>query len=174
MFKETHGNLGRGWSVRKGKACCFVWLVRKLFSAEPPTVSQLALQWLSWKSHKLARIIRNQFNSTEKRLGDRHLTVDGWDGETRTVYQFHGCYWHGHTCRLTEKYCGQEHPIKKVPFESLWLETKANEHYIESLDEVDRLVVMTECRWKDKVRTNAEIRQFVDSRFKRKLDGRNY
>ena len=61
-----------------------------------------------------------------------------------------------------------------MPFESLWLETKANEHYIESLDEVERLVVMTECRWKDKVRTNAEIRQFVDSRFKRKLDGRNY
>ena len=61
-----------------------------------------------------------------------------------------------------------------MPFESLWLGTKANEHYIESLDEVDCLVVMTECQWKDKVRTNAEITQFVDSRFKRKLHGRNY
>jgi G:T-mismatch repair DNA endonuclease (very short patch repair protein) len=27
----------------------------------------------------------------------RPFTVDGYDESTRTVYQFHGCYWHG--CR---------------------------------------------------------------------------
>ena len=24
--------------------------------------------------------------------------VDGYELETTTVYQFHGCHWHGHTC----------------------------------------------------------------------------
>ena len=24
--------------------------------------------------------------------------VDGYELETNTVYQFHGCHWHGHTC----------------------------------------------------------------------------
>ena len=24
--------------------------------------------------------------------------VDGFEPETNTVYQFHGCHWHGHTC----------------------------------------------------------------------------
>ena len=24
--------------------------------------------------------------------------VDGYKLETNTVYQFHGCHWHGHTC----------------------------------------------------------------------------
>ena len=24
--------------------------------------------------------------------------VDGYKPETNTVYQFHGCHWHGHTC----------------------------------------------------------------------------
>ena len=24
--------------------------------------------------------------------------VDGYEPETNTVYQFHGCQWHGHTC----------------------------------------------------------------------------
>ena len=24
--------------------------------------------------------------------------VDGYERETKTVYQFHGCHWHGHTC----------------------------------------------------------------------------
>ena len=24
--------------------------------------------------------------------------VDGYEPETNTLYQFHGCHWHGHTC----------------------------------------------------------------------------
>ena len=24
--------------------------------------------------------------------------VDGYEPETNTVYQFHRCHWHGHTC----------------------------------------------------------------------------
>ena len=24
--------------------------------------------------------------------------VDGYEPEANTVYQFHGCHWHGHTC----------------------------------------------------------------------------
>ena len=27
-----------------------------------------------------------------------HFLVDGYEPETNTVYQFHGCHWHGHTC----------------------------------------------------------------------------
>ena len=26
------------------------------------------------------------------------LLVDGYESETNTVCQFHGCHWHGHTC----------------------------------------------------------------------------
>ena len=30
--------------------------------------------------------------------------VDGYEPETNTVYQFHGCHWHGHTClRIVQK-----------------------------------------------------------------------
>ena len=27
-----------------------------------------------------------------------HLLVDKYELETDTMYQFHGCQWHGHTC----------------------------------------------------------------------------
>ena len=27
-----------------------------------------------------------------------YFLVDGYEPETNTVYQFHGCHWHGHTC----------------------------------------------------------------------------
>ena len=26
-----------------------------------------------------------------------NVLVDGYEPETNTVYQFHGCHWHGHT-----------------------------------------------------------------------------
>ena len=26
------------------------------------------------------------------------FSLNGYEPETNTVYQFHGCYWHGHTC----------------------------------------------------------------------------
>lgn len=95
--------------------------------------------------------------------------MDRWDGETRTVYQFHECFWHGHCCRLTEKHHGNKHPVKKVPFDSLWDKTKGNENYIENLDGVDRLVVITECRWREKVKRTPEIKEFVECRFRHKL-----
>ena len=37
--------------------------------------------------------IRHQVNGREKRIGN--LPVDGWCAQTRTAYQFHGCFWHG-------------------------------------------------------------------------------
>ena len=38
-------------------------------------------------------------NSREVRLPALHrLSVDGYCRETNTVYEFCGCYWHGHTC----------------------------------------------------------------------------
>ena len=27
-----------------------------------------------------------------------HFLVDGYEPETNTVYQLHGCHWHAHTC----------------------------------------------------------------------------
>jgi G:T-mismatch repair DNA endonuclease (very short patch repair protein) len=28
-----------------------------------------------------------------------NFSVDGFCAETKTVYEFNGCYWHGHTCQ---------------------------------------------------------------------------
>jgi G:T-mismatch repair DNA endonuclease (very short patch repair protein) len=39
-------------------------------------------------------------NSREYRLpGLPHFSVDGYCAETRTVYEFLGCFFHGHTCQ---------------------------------------------------------------------------
>ena len=51
---------------------------------------QMAVQWLNRESERTGLSIRHQANGREKRIGK--LRVDGWCAETRTAYQFHGCY----------------------------------------------------------------------------------
>ena len=60
-----------------------------------------ARKWLEWLMRVNPTLdIRHQFNGGEKTIGVKQIPVDGWDKETGTVFQFHGCYWHGHDCKL--------------------------------------------------------------------------
>jgi len=45
-------------------------------------------------------------NRREYRLPDlHHFSVDGFCSETSTVYEFLGCYYHGHTCQPYRDVC---------------------------------------------------------------------
>ena len=90
---------------------------------------KMATKWLEWEAHQRGIHIRHGINSTEKRIGDRRLPVDGYHGPTQTVFQFHGCYWHAHDCYLDE---GKEFNEKrKKTMSELREETEANAKYIE-------------------------------------------
>lgn len=49
-------------------------------------------RWLAWMSRD-GRVIRHVKNGGEMQIGP--YTVDGYDEENHTVYEFYGCYWHG-------------------------------------------------------------------------------
>ena len=57
---------------------------------------QMAAEWLTSESERTGRVIRHHTNDAAKRIGK--LLVDGWCSETKTAYQFHGCFLHGHSC----------------------------------------------------------------------------
>ena len=63
----------------------------------------MATEWLDWKARSDGVNIIHKFNGTEKRVGTRNIPVDGFSPENNTVYQFHGCYWHGHNCLIYQK-----------------------------------------------------------------------
>lgn len=46
-------------------------------------------------AHK--RYIHHAGNGGEKFIPEIQTTVDGYEAETNTIYQYHGCYWHGCT-----------------------------------------------------------------------------
>ena len=105
-------------------------------------------------------------NNTEKRIGERRLPVDGFHGPSQTVFQFHGCWWHGHNCYLTK---GKEmNEKRKKPMAELREETTANSKYIR--DQGYNLVEMWECQWRRMKKTNSAVQYFMNRKFHRPLD----
>ena len=54
-------------------------------------------QWLSWVAATEGKFIKHGFNVGERRLTPRNLPVDGYCKESKEVFQFFGCLWHGCT-----------------------------------------------------------------------------
>ena len=74
-----------GWYTRRREE-------NKFRPQQAQPYGQMAIQWLTRESDRTGCTIRHQGNGCEKRIGK--LPVDGWCAETRTAYQFHGCFWH--------------------------------------------------------------------------------
>ena len=101
---------------------------------------QMAIQWLTRESDRTGCTIRHQGNGREKRIGK--LPVDGWCAETRTAYQFHGCYFHG----CTNCYEPQEtNTLNGKTMATLLADTKKHTTYLRRHVKV---VEMWECDWK--------------------------
>ena len=55
--------------------------------------------WLAYVQMTEGRRLRHGHNGKEYRLPElQRYSVDGYCEETKTVYEFMGCFWHGHTC----------------------------------------------------------------------------
>ena len=113
---------------------------------------QMAAQWLTSVSFTTGHTIRHQSNGREKRIGK--LLVDGWCAETRTAYQFHGCYFHG----CTNCYEPQEtNALNGKTMDKLLEDTKKNTAYLRRHVHV---VEMWECEWKE-IRKEPDVNSFL-------------
>ena len=105
---------------------------------------QMAAERLTSVSFETGRDIQYQTIGPEKRTGK--LFVDGWCAETRTAYQFHGCYFHG--CR--DCYDPQEmNTLNGKTMAQLLDDTKKN---TTSLRRHVEVVEMWECQWKQEAK----------------------
>lgn len=117
----------------------------------------MARQWLEWLMVLDTNVnIVHQFNGAEKIIGDRRLPVDGWDQNTRTVYQFHGCYWHGHEC-MRGHMRGRERAEAERVSRRRRESTEAGAMYIRRLG--FNLVEIWECEWRAIKRTDERAAQ---------------
>ena len=130
--------------------------------------SMVALQWLYYQESLLpkegaaADRIKHVRNGGEQKLrvDDKYVFVDGFDPTTNTVYEFHGCLWHG--CRQ----CCQTQRWKKYdanPDRSL------DELYTATLHKTRRLqaagytvLEQWECQWTRRLKQDPTVRAFVN------------
>ena len=114
---------------------------------------------MEWVAHTDGLFIRHQLNRGEKRVGRRAIPVDGFCKESNTVYQFHGCFWHGHRCHLNPN---EFNPVKNQPRAELRRQTEETSNYIRA--QGHNLVEMWECDWARVQRENPNAADFVRSR----------
>ena len=112
--------------------------------------------WLAWREFKDNVLIERAVNGGERRLGRHNLPVDGFCQSTSTVYQFHGCFWHGHDCGVD-----LSGNVRGVPPEARLADTFKKEEYLKSLGY--RLKVIWECQWSAAVKSSREIRTFLSA-----------
>ena len=65
--------------------------------AKTDNFSKMSIIWLNYMSNGVN--IQHALSGGEKKLtiGNKTYKVDGFCEETNTVYEFYGCYWHGHS-----------------------------------------------------------------------------
>ena len=131
-----------------------------------------ALKWLAWQEHQLrlqhpanGDRIRTVRNGGEVRVFDRYLAhrLDPCDPVTQrpTVYEFHGCLWHG---------CPKCFPLHRGRHPICHHDRTLQEVYEATLKKEETLrqrgcnvIVLWECDWDEEVKTNPELHQFVDA-----------
>ncbi len=92
--------------------------------------SRQSIQWLEYMMRTNDIHIRHAENGGEHRINN--FSVDGFDEDNNTVYEFHGCFWHGHSC-------GTNYDEEK------WNRTLEREQAIR--DAGYNLVSITSCEW---------------------------
>ena len=80
----------------------------KQFKPEKPYFAGECADWLNWLSHSQGTKIQHGLTTGERRIGK--YKVDGYCEATKTIYEFHSCWWHIHGCIDWNKYDDRKHP----------------------------------------------------------------
>ncbi|XP_033729711.1 uncharacterized protein LOC117318893 [Pecten maximus] len=114
-----------------------------------------AYYWMDWLTRTTGRRIDHKLNcGNEKRIGA--FPVDGYCTETNTVFQFQGCYHHGHECHLTRHVKDREGQRKK--FE------KTTNTTTFLLEKGFTVTEIWECQYRNLVRDCEGLRELINER----------
>lgn len=120
-----------------------------IINEQKDNFSRISLEWLMWRQAQDKQTIQTALSGFEANIsvGDRRRPrkVDGL-GEDGTVYEFHGCHYHG---------CPHCFPQRSKKLR----ESEANDKAIREAGY--RLEVMWECEWREMRRAD-EIRAFLE------------
>jgi hypothetical protein len=122
--------------------------------------SSKSLEWLFFINSEEAPNMKHIGNSP---VGEAHISptirVDGLDEETKTVYEFYGCFYHA--CPRCYPNRFQIHPFFGIIYDEVFKRTQQREEDIRSLD--FNLKCMWECDWNNMKEAEPDLQQFVEN-----------
>lgn len=155
--------------------CHYFWrnyqMTPKTIAIEPihgwggPKVNQskVALQWLYLKDLGLGgNRIKHVRNGGEQVLGVKggKVTVDGFDRQTQSVYEFHGCEWHGcPKCKPRGRHLTSfHHPDRTI--DEIYQVTQRKTELLKQAG--FKVIEMWECDFKKELKENKELQKQVN------------
>jgi len=121
------------------------------------TYSKSSIRWLEWLRHSQRVDIVHALNGRGKQ--GRGYYVDGLCGTT--VYEFHGCFWHGcPTCYPLDR-SKITHPRTHQSLSELFALTQKKQQVLESLGY--EVVVKWEHEFLRDLKTNLKLKEYVES-----------
>ena len=128
------------------------------FKPEKRDKFTMMYDWMDYLNQTRGVCIRHKLNmGKEKKIGP--YPVDGFDSNTNTVYQFHGCHWHGHQCWLTKSVKDQKwQEGRQAKYDKTTKTTKniQGQGY--------QVIEKWECQFRHDMRRDAHLKSFVESR----------
>ena len=126
--------------------------------------SLIAFQWLYYQEQKLEsdtdRILHTCTGGEQSLVMASELYfVDRYDPQTCTVYEFHGCLWHGFphchpTSRNRKHACNEDRTLNE-----LCRATQVKKNALQMGGYT--IVEMWECEWDHRVKTNEDVQAFL-------------
>ena len=119
-----------------------------------------AYYWMEWIQHQYGISIQHKLNCGREVVVGKY-PVDGYvpgvsEGDKPTVYQFHGCYWHGHNCDVTRGIRNEKWLATREVKYKKTLETTA------FLKKSCHVVEIWECQFRQYCRQHPEINDFIN------------
>ena len=124
--------------------------------------SLAALEWMTYLNQKTGRHIQHARNGGEHVIlyGAQTFYVDGYDQNTNTVYEFHGCFWHGCPKCYPDR-DKQRHKMCDLSMRDVYQATIAKEDAM--FAQGYSVVVMWQCEWERFKKEDETVRQLVES-----------
>ena len=119
-----------------------------------PRKGKVAAGWLAWQETLVDHPIHTALNNGERRLGRHGLPVDGFCPQTRTAYEFNGCFWHGHCCDESSF-----RDVGDVPASDRNPKTALKLAYLQALGYT--VVRVWECEWSRQIDACSTIKCFL-------------
>jgi hypothetical protein len=120
--------------------------------------SNKSIEWLEFLIHSEKRQIIHQRNSVNGEVKIGNFRVDGFEKKTKTVFEFNGCFFHGHKDCIVDM--NAVNPVLKKSYQALSDKTEARKQQLQ--EKGYRVVEMWGCEW-EKRRKSPEVLTFLAS-----------